>query len=193
MCCTWLTENTRCIKSPEIRHLDTITQLCRAVSLQLRHVSTIGKKLVKQQYLLHMSSQYGKLRPTNGWDRFRSLGQPRNSNGFCVLTSLMQRYRSPQASQTWNFARCLAVSWASTLYIHFQGLLPPDRVLFGAKFTLCPSLAFSYIGIVTARRFSSRHQPNFAAWYKEWNYEAFTEGATYIRLDGHHVGHRPTF
>jgi len=24
--------------------------------LQLRHVSTIGKKLVKQQYLLHMSS-----------------------------------------------------------------------------------------------------------------------------------------
>jgi len=24
------------------------------------------KKLVKQQYLLHMSSQYGELRPTNG-------------------------------------------------------------------------------------------------------------------------------
>ena len=31
-------------------------QLCRAISSQLRHVSTIGKKLVKQQYLLHMSS-----------------------------------------------------------------------------------------------------------------------------------------
>ena len=30
------------------------------------------KKLVKQQYLLHMS--YGELRPTNGWDRFGSLG-----------------------------------------------------------------------------------------------------------------------
>jgi len=27
------------------------------------------KKLVKQQYLLHMSSQYGELRPTSGWDR----------------------------------------------------------------------------------------------------------------------------
>jgi len=26
----------------------------------------IGKKLVKQQYLLHMSSQYGELRPTDG-------------------------------------------------------------------------------------------------------------------------------
>jgi len=38
------------------RNLGTIVQLCRAESLQLRHVSTIGKKLVKQLYLLHMSS-----------------------------------------------------------------------------------------------------------------------------------------
>jgi len=38
------------------RHFGTITQLCRAVSLQLRHASTIGEKLVKPQYLLHMSS-----------------------------------------------------------------------------------------------------------------------------------------
>jgi len=29
---------------------------CRAISSQLRHVSTIGKKLVKQQYVLHMFS-----------------------------------------------------------------------------------------------------------------------------------------
>ena len=42
----------------------------------LRHVSTIGKKLVKQQYLLHMSSQYGELWPTNAWDGFGSLGHP---------------------------------------------------------------------------------------------------------------------
>ena len=48
------------------RHLGTIAQLCRAISSQLRHVSTIGKKLVKQQYLLQMSLQYGELRPTNG-------------------------------------------------------------------------------------------------------------------------------
>jgi len=41
-------------------------QLCRAISLQLRHVSTIGKNLIKQQYVLHMSPQYGELRPTNG-------------------------------------------------------------------------------------------------------------------------------
>jgi len=36
------------------RHLGTIAQVCRAVSLQLRHVSTIGKRF-KQQYLLYMS------------------------------------------------------------------------------------------------------------------------------------------
>jgi len=33
---------------------------------QLRHVSTIGKKLVKQQYVLQMSPQYGELQPTSG-------------------------------------------------------------------------------------------------------------------------------
>ena len=90
-------------------------------------------------------------------------------------------------------ARCLAVSWAATLYIHFRGILPPDRILPGAKFTLRPRLVFSYIGSVTAWHSSSGHQPNFAAWYKEWNYWTFAEGATYIRQGGHHVGHRPTF
>jgi len=37
-----------------------------------------------------------------------------------------------------NFARSLAISWAGTLYMYFLGLLPPDRILSGAKFTLCP-------------------------------------------------------
>ena len=50
----------------KIRHLGTMAQICRAESSQLRHVSTIGEKLVKQQYVLHISSQYGELRPTGG-------------------------------------------------------------------------------------------------------------------------------
>jgi len=61
-------------KSRQNRHLHGhhIAQFCRAIGLssQLRHVSTNGKKLVKQQYLLHMSPQHGELRPTSGWDRF---------------------------------------------------------------------------------------------------------------------------
>jgi len=50
-------------------------------------------------------------------------------------------------------------------------------------------LAFSYIGSITARHSStsSGHQPNFVAWYKEWNYRTFAESATYIRLGGHHL------
>jgi len=71
-------------------------------------------------------------------------------NGFPVLPSLLQRRCSPEANYA-HFARCFAVSWASTgtLYIHFWGLLPPDEILSGAIFTLCPSLAFSYICSVT--------------------------------------------
>jgi len=57
--------------------------------------------------------------------------------------------------------------------IHFRGLLPPNRILPGAKFTLRPILVFSHIGSVTARHSSSGRQPNFASWYKEWNYGTF--------------------
>jgi len=88
---------------------------------------------------------------------------------------------------------CLAFSWAGTLYIHLWWLLPPNGILPAAKFTLCPSHAFSYIGSITARHSVSGRQPNFVAGYKEWNYGTFAEGATYIRLGGHHFGHQPTF
>jgi len=62
-----------------------------------------------------------------------------------------------------NFARCLAVSCTGTIYIHFRGLLPSNGILSGAKFTLCPNLALSYIVSVTARHWGSGRQPNFAA------------------------------
>ena len=65
-CCLRLAENTGRKKVAKNRYLGTIAQLRRAISSHLRHLSTIGKKLVKQQYLLHMSSQYGELRPSNG-------------------------------------------------------------------------------------------------------------------------------
>jgi len=151
----------------------------------------VRKKLVKQQYVLHMSSQYSKLRLTHGWDLFGSLGHrskfQRVSRLAFVTAATLLTGGQP------NFAWCLAVSWAGTLYIHFWGLLHPDWILPGAKFTLRPSLAFSYIGSVTVRHSSIRRQPNFAAWYKEWNYGSFAQSATYIPQGGHHVGHRPIF
>jgi len=162
------------------------------VGLYLRNrQSKIGKKLVKQQYLLHMSSQYVEFLFSIGWDQFGSLRHPSKFQlvsrlGF-VITATSLTGGQP------NFAWCMAVSWAGTLYIHFRGLLPPDGILPGAKFTLRPSFAFSYIGSVTARHSSSGRQKNFAAWYKEWNYGTFVEDATYIWLGGHHVGHQPIF
>ena len=61
-----------------------------------------------------------------------------------------------------NFAQCLAVSLAGTLYIRFRGLLPPREISPGAKFTLRPSLAFSHIDsvTVTARHSSSGRESN---------------------------------
>jgi len=56
MSCTRLAGNTGRKNDAKNRHLRTIAQLSRAISSQLRHVPTIGKKLVKQQYLPHMSS-----------------------------------------------------------------------------------------------------------------------------------------
>jgi len=68
------------------------------------------KNLLKniQQYLFHPSSQYGERRPTNGWDRFTSLGHPskfqRVSNIGFVTAAMSLTGGQP------NFARCLAVS-----------------------------------------------------------------------------------
>jgi len=49
-------------KSPSRHHLTTWSSHIFAIKAHIDN----RKKLVKQQYLLHMSSQYGKLRPTSG-------------------------------------------------------------------------------------------------------------------------------
>ena len=56
MCSTRFTGNTGCKNYTKNRHPGTIAQICWAVSSQLRHVSTIGEKLINQQYLLRISS-----------------------------------------------------------------------------------------------------------------------------------------
>jgi len=145
----------------------------------LRHVSTIGKKLVKQQCVLHMFSQYRELRPTNGWDRFGSLGHPSKFQGISHLAFVTAA--TSLTGREPNFVRCLAVFWAGTLYIHFRELLPPNRILPDAKFTSLyvqvlrsPILAALLHGTPAA----GVRQPNFAGWYKEWNYGTFAEDET---------------
>ena len=62
-CCTRLAGNAgrkKIAKKSPSAHYRTTSSGYR-ISSQLRHVSTIGKKLVKQQYLLQMFPQYGEL------------------------------------------------------------------------------------------------------------------------------------
>jgi len=134
-----------------MRTCRNIAQPCRAISSQLRHIDN-RKKPVKQQYLLHMSSQHDGLQPTNGWDRLASLGRPSKFQRVWRLGSVTA-LTSLNGGEP-NFARCLAISWAGTLYIHFRGLLPPNGSLPSAKFTCPLSLAFSCIGSVIARHSS---------------------------------------
>jgi len=78
-------------KSPSAHHRTTLSSY---ISSQPRHVSTIIKKIAKQQYLLHTFSQYGELRPTSGWDLLASLGHPCKFQRVSRLGSVTARHSS---------------------------------------------------------------------------------------------------
>jgi len=89
MYCARLAENAGPKKLPKIGHLGTIAQLCQAISSQLRHVSTIGEKRVKQQYLLHMSHNMVNFGPLTAEIDWRVWGTPSYFNGYRVLAALL--------------------------------------------------------------------------------------------------------
>jgi len=124
MCCARLAENTAHKKSPKRRHLGTIPQLCQAISLQLRHVSTIGKNLLSSNISSTWPLNIVNFGPLVAEIVSLVWGTPANFNQFRVLAALLHGTLVVGVSQT---LRC------------------------------------------------------------------WTEGATYIRQGGHHVGHWPTF
>jgi len=76
-------------KLPKNYHLCTIAQLGLAISSQLRHVSTIGKKLVKQQYppaCPHNMVNFGPAMAEICW---RVEITPANFNRFRFLAALL--------------------------------------------------------------------------------------------------------
>jgi len=84
MCCMRLAGNAGCKKSPKIRHLETIAQLCRAISSQLRQVLAIGKKLVNSSISLicpRNIMNYGPLAAEICW---RVWGTPANWQRYCT-------------------------------------------------------------------------------------------------------------
>jgi len=89
MCCTQLAENTERKKVAKNRHLGTIAQLCRAISSQLRHISTIGKNLLNSNTSStcpHNMVNFGPLAAEIGLVVWST---PANFNGFCVLAVLV--------------------------------------------------------------------------------------------------------
>jgi len=186
MCCTRLTGNAGHKNLPSWHNCS----LCWAISPQLRHVLTVRKTLLKQQYFPSCPHNMMNFGPPMAEICWRVWATPANFNGFRVLALLLQWRHSTEVNQTSH--RCLAISWTGTLYIHFPVLLPHNGILPRAKFTLLPTHVFCNIGSITAPHSSSGHQQNFVTSYKEWNYGTFAEGAIYIRLGGHHVGHWPT-
>ena len=100
MCCARLAGNAGPKKSPKSRHLGTIVQICRAVSSQIRHVSTIGKNLLSSNISStcpHNMVNFGPLAAEICW---RVWDTPANFNGFRVLAALLYGILVVVVSQT---------------------------------------------------------------------------------------------
>ena len=97
-CCARLAENRGRKKVAKNRHLGTIAQLCRAISSQLRHVSTYRKKTCNiSSTCSHSMVNCGPLATEIGhvvW------GTPANFNGFRVLAALLHGTVVVAVSQT---------------------------------------------------------------------------------------------
>ena len=105
-------------KWPSVHHRTTLSGYIFATKAYIDN----QKKCIKQQCLLHVFSQYGELRPTNGCDRFGSFGHPsrfQQASRLDFVTAPTSLNRGQR-----NFAWCLAVSSAGTLYTHFRGCCP---------------------------------------------------------------------
>ena len=106
MCSTRLAANAGPKKVTKNRHLGTIPQLCRAISSQLRHVSTIGKKNLLSSNIsptcLHNMVNFSPFAA-----EIVSLvwGTPGNFNGFRVLAALLHGTLVLGVSQTASLNR----------------------------------------------------------------------------------------
>ena len=107
-----------------------------------------------------MSTQYGKLGELAAEICWRVWGNQQISTGFASGLCYCSDVAQPKPTKLCTkFDHLLC--W-DTIYT-FSGVLPRNGILPGAKFTLRPSFALSYIGSVTAWHLRSGRQPNFAA------------------------------
>ena len=169
MCCTRLAENTRCKKSqkksPSVHHRATLSGYISATKACINN----RKNLLKQQYLPHMSLQYGAA-------EIGSLvsGTPADFNGFRVLASLLQWCRSTEVNQS------LHNVWSSPGLVHYI-------YIFG---DCCPLMEFCQVQ--NSLCVQVLHSPILAVLLHGICSTAFNRRRhLYIQECGHHVGHLP--
>jgi len=100
MCCTQLAANTGRKNVAKNCHMGTIAQICRAISSQIRHISTIGKNLFSSNIsstCLHNMANFG---PLAAEIVLLVWGTPANFNGFGVLAALLDGTLIEGVSQT---------------------------------------------------------------------------------------------
>jgi len=141
MCCMGLAENAAHKNYAKNRHLRTIAELCRAISLQIRHVSTIWEKNLLNSNISstcpHNMVNFGPLMAEIGWRVWGhhqiSVGYNNNNNNpICkapecqktsvALASLLHRRRSMEVNQTLQDVDCLVGCY--NIYT-FLGALAP--------------------------------------------------------------------
>jgi len=96
----WLAENAGPKKVAKNRHLGTIAQLCRAISSQPRHVSTIEKNLLSSNMSFRCLHNMVNIGPLTAEISPVVWGTPANFNGFHVLAALLHGSQVVSVSQT---------------------------------------------------------------------------------------------
>jgi len=102
MCCKRLAGNTGRKNDAKNRHLSIIAQLCRAISSQLRHVSTIGKNLLSSNIPPRHGQFYNMMNfgPLTAEIDWRVWDTPSYFNGYRVLVALLHGSQVMGVSQT---------------------------------------------------------------------------------------------
>jgi len=100
MCCTRLTANAGHKKVAKNCHLGTIAQLCRSISSQLRHVSTIVKNMLSSNSSYTCPHNMVNFGPLVAEIVSLVWGTPGNFNGVRVLGALLHGTLVVGVSQT---------------------------------------------------------------------------------------------
>ena len=134
MCCMRLAENTGRKNDAKNRHLGTIPQLCRPISSQLRHVSTIGKNLLSSNI-----SSIGSRNMVNFGLLAAQIasgvwGTPATFNGFRVLAALLHGSQAVRRLRGAIIFLCCGLLW------------PPYVI--GGPLYFCPVVSFFFLSSI---------------------------------------------